>query len=80
MIRLALLLLALCFAWSSHAQQREQRVALVIGNGAYKSSPLRNPVNRLQQLRSALRSVTPRITASSTAVSVLPGLFLAHES
>ena len=26
----------LCLACSSHAQQREQRVALVIGNGAYQ--------------------------------------------
>ncbi len=27
-----------------HAQPKEARVALVIGNSAYKTSPLRNPV------------------------------------
>ena len=57
MIRLALLLLALCLAWSSHAQQREQRVALVIGNGAYKSAPLRNPVNDAKDMADKLRGL-----------------------
>ena len=47
--------LLLCFAWSSHAQQREQRVALVIGNGAYKSSPLKNPVNDATDMAQALK-------------------------
>ena len=51
-VRFALLL---CLAWSSHAQQREQRVALVIGNGAYQSSPLKNPVNDATDMAQALK-------------------------
>ncbi|MDR3683857.1 MAG: caspase family protein [Geothrix sp.] len=34
----------------------EQRVALVIGNGAYRESPLRNPVNDAKAMASALRA------------------------
>ena len=52
LFRVALLL---CLAWSSHAQQREQRVALVIGNGAYQSSPLKNPVNDATDMAQALK-------------------------
>jgi TPR repeat protein len=33
----------------------EQRIALVIGNGAYRDSPLRNPVNDAKAMASALR-------------------------
>ena len=55
MIRFTWLLLVLCLAWSSHAQQKEQRVALVIGNGAYQSSPLRNPVNDATDMAQALK-------------------------
>ena len=57
MIRFTLLLLALCLAWSSHAQQREQRVALVIGNAAYPSAPLRNPVNDAKDMADKLRGL-----------------------
>ena len=39
------LLAGLLMIGSAFAQQKEQRVALVIGNAAYKSSPLKNPVN-----------------------------------
>ena len=37
-------------------QQGERRVALVIGNSAYKDSPLLNPVNDAQAMAQALRS------------------------
>src|SRR5258706_13354948 len=33
----------------------EQRVALVIGNGSYKDSPLANPVNDATDIATALR-------------------------
>ena len=33
----------------------QSRVALVIGNGAYKEGPLRNPVNDARLMRSMLR-------------------------
>ncbi|PKN08589.1 MAG: peptidase, partial [Deltaproteobacteria bacterium HGW-Deltaproteobacteria-8] len=37
--------------------QQERRVALVIGNGAYKSAPLKNPANDARDMAAALRSV-----------------------
>ena len=33
---------------------QERRIALVIGNGAYKSAPLRNPVNDARDIAIAL--------------------------
>ena len=35
----------------------EKRFALVIGNGAYATSPLKNPVNDAQDMATALRGV-----------------------
>ena len=43
------------FCLSVHAQQKEQRVALVIGNSSYKSSPLKNPVNDARDMANSLR-------------------------
>ena len=37
------------------AMRSEKRVALVIGNGAYRSAPLRNPVNDARAMTKALR-------------------------
>jgi TPR repeat protein len=61
---------AMCLAWvlvgSALAQRNlavapaaasEQRVALVIGNGAYKVGPLRNPVNDATDVAASLRSL-----------------------
>ena len=42
---------------SAFAQQKEQRVALVIGNSAYKQGPLRNPVNDARDMAARLRSL-----------------------
>lgn len=39
------------------AQPAGRRVALVIGNGAYPTAPLRNPVNDARDMASALRSL-----------------------
>jgi formylglycine-generating enzyme required for sulfatase activity len=50
------LLAGLLMTGSALAQQKEQRVALVIGNAAYKSSPLKNPVNDARAIASQLRS------------------------
>ena len=41
----------------SHAQKPADRVALVIGNGAYKSSPLGNPVNDATDVAASLRKL-----------------------
>ncbi len=39
------------------APATEQRVALVIGNGAYKSAPLRNPVNDARAITAKLKTL-----------------------
>ena len=50
-------------AWPALAQQKggsgEQRVALVIGNGQYKDSPLPNPVNDARAIAKALTALLP---------------------
>ncbi len=65
-MRFALLLLAGLFALHASAEQvrslvpakpapnNERRIALVIGNSAYKTSPLRNPVNDARAMARAL--------------------------
>jgi uncharacterized caspase-like protein len=57
--RLFILALIVCCSWAGSvvAQQQEPRVALVIGNGAYKSSPLKNPVNDSKDVAAKLRSL-----------------------
>jgi formylglycine-generating enzyme required for sulfatase activity len=56
-MRLIVLLIGLCFVTcTTFAQQKEQRVALVIGNSTYKSSPLKNPVNDARDMAASLRS------------------------
>ena len=50
---LALLLAAPALA----APPQERRVALVIGNGAYKTGPLKNPANDARDMAAALRSL-----------------------
>jgi len=52
---LAILLIFITPSISLSAQDR--RIALVIGNGAYKSSPLRNPVNDATDIANALRNL-----------------------
>ncbi len=58
----ALLLTALCLLWllavpAWSAQQQERRVALVIGNGAYKDAPLRNPVHDARDMSRELKKL-----------------------
>lgn len=56
-MRLIVFLIGLCFVTcTTFAQQKEQRVALVIGNSTYKSSPLKNPVNDARDMAASLRS------------------------
>ena len=50
-----ILLIALLLAWAVPVAHGEQRVALVIGNGAYQDSPLRNPPNDARAIAQALR-------------------------
>ena len=56
---LACLAVAACTAWGADApasRPGEARVALVIGNAAYRESPLINPVNDARALGAALRA------------------------
>ncbi len=54
---MCLLLLALPLLARAQAAGSEHRVALVIGNAAYRESPLRNPVNDARAMRDKLRSM-----------------------
>lgn len=45
----------------------EQRVALVVGNSAYKDSPLTNPVNDATDVAATLRSLGFRVTLKTNA-------------
>lgn len=49
------------------ASANEQRVALVIGNAAYKDAPLRNPVNDATDIAAALRTLGFSVTLKSNA-------------
>jgi len=49
-------------AASDSGMGREHRVALVIGNGSYKSAPLLNPVNDARAMSEALRSMGFQVT------------------
>ena len=44
-------------AINASAQATESRIALVIGNAAYRAQPLKNPVNDAKDVAAALRSV-----------------------
>lgn len=52
---LALLWLALVIAHAGPGLAQERRVALVVGNAAYRDVPLRNPVNDARAMAAALR-------------------------
>jgi len=57
-IRITVITGLLLFLLSSPAlSATERRIALVIGNGAYKSTPLRNPVNDAADIADALESL-----------------------
>ena len=53
------IVLMLVSGWCSQAlaQPQEARAALVIGNGSYKSSPLKNPVNDASDMALKLRGL-----------------------
>lgn len=65
-IYLALLILALIYPSTLQAAS-EQRIALVIGNGAYSSGPLKNPVNDATDLAAALKRTGFTVTLKKNA-------------
>jgi formylglycine-generating enzyme required for sulfatase activity len=50
-------ILSVFFLSAAQAQQKEQRVALVIGNASYKDAPLRNPVNDANDVAATLKGL-----------------------
>ena len=58
---LALVVLA-PVAWAQGDTKPERRLALIIGNGAYPSSPLRNPTNDARALAAALKGLGFEVT------------------
>lgn len=57
MKKILIFILISLFYLSGYCQQKEQRVALVIGNSAYKKMPLKNPVNDAKDIANRLRSL-----------------------
>jgi len=51
------LILLVVFSNASFAQPKENRVALVLGNSAYKSAPLRNPTNDAKDMAAKLKGM-----------------------
>ena len=51
------ILLLIVFSHASFAQPKENRVALVVGNSAYKSAPLRNPTNDAKDMAAKLKGM-----------------------
>ena len=50
-------------AWAQGDAKPERRLALIIGNGAYATSPLRNPTNDARALAAALKALGFEVTA-----------------
>lgn len=51
------IILSVVFSGVSFAQPKENRVALVVGNSAYKSAPLRNPTNDARDMATKLKGM-----------------------
>lgn len=66
LLLLACLLLALAQPVQA-APHQERRVALVIGNGAYKAAPLKNPVNDAKDIAAALKRLGFDVTLLTNA-------------
>src|SRR6266852_4423016 len=60
-------LLASAASVGAQATREEPRIALVIGNSAYREVPLRNPVNDVRAIAQALREVGFTVLAYENA-------------
>ncbi len=60
-------ILASAIAAHAQAPRAEQRIALVIGNSAYRESPLRNPVNDVRAMTKSLRELGFTVLAHENA-------------
>jgi TonB family protein len=57
MSKVVLFFITLILCSQAFAQPRENRVALVVGNSAYKSAPLRNPTNDAKDMAAKLKGM-----------------------
>jgi formylglycine-generating enzyme required for sulfatase activity len=64
---IAVLFLFLLISTCALAQKQEQRVALVIGNGSYKESPLKNPANDANDIAQTLRGLGFKVILRTNA-------------
>lgn len=64
---LSALLLAMLTLTTANIAQAEKRIALVIGNGAYEESPLRNPTNDAADVSQALKGFGFTVTHMENA-------------
>ncbi len=64
---IALLATAMLFFPSLSFSAQERRTALVIGNGSYRSAPLRNPVHDANDIAKALRTLGFTVTHKQNA-------------
>jgi len=63
--------IALAFCWCSQAlaQPKENRVALVMGNSAYKTAPLKNPTNDAKDMAAKLKGMGFTVVERSNLTS-----------
>ena len=66
-MRHLLIILFLFLTFPSAVYSAQNRVALVIGNGAYRNSPLHNPVNDARLMRNLLRKAGFSVTIVENA-------------
>jgi len=66
----ALTLLIACLTMLAAPALAERRVALVIGNGAYKESPLKNPVNDARAMATKLKALGFQVIARENATKL----------
>jgi formylglycine-generating enzyme required for sulfatase activity len=57
MSKIVLFLVSLIFCTNTFAQPKENRVALVMGNSAYKTAPLKNPTNDAKDMAAKLKGM-----------------------
>ena len=67
MRHLLILLSFLLLTFPTTVYSAQNRVALVIGNGAYRDAPLRNPVNDARLMRKLLRKAGFNVTIVENA-------------
>ncbi|MBL8704044.1 MAG: caspase family protein, partial [Rhodospirillales bacterium] len=69
LLRGALVTLAflLPLTWFAAAAMAQKKIALVIGNAAYKEAPLKNPVNDARAMAAKLRQLGFQVIAQENA-------------